>query len=158
MELIAFFQWLDQSALAEFSKAYGGVFAIVQVGHILSMVLLGGMIITGDLRLLGVVMRDIPSESVLENTHRWLAPALTVSIITGSYMTSAIAMKIYHSGFFWSKMYWLAAGIVMVYLIRRPLLKFDHASINPWTLRLMAIASITIWFNVAGAGRWIGFS
>jgi hypothetical protein len=158
MELISVFQWLDQSALAEFSKAYGGVFAIVQVAHILAMILLGGMIITGDLRLLGVLMKDIPSESVLESTHKWIAPALIVAIASGSYMTSAIAMKIYHSAFFWSKMSWLAAGLVMVYLIRKPLLKFDHASINPWTIKLMALASITIWFNVAGAGRWIGFS
>ena len=80
MEVITFFQWLDQSALAGFSKAYGGVFAIVQVVHILAMVLLGGMIITGDLRLLGVLMRDIPSESVLENTHKWLRPALTLPL------------------------------------------------------------------------------
>ena len=158
MEVITLFQWLDQSALAEFSKAYGGVFAIVQVAHILAMVVLGGMIITGDLRLLGVLMRDIPSNSVLENTHKWLGPALIVAILTGSYMTSAIAMKTYHSSFFWAKMYWLLAGLVFVYLIRRPLFKYDHASINPWILKLMALASITIWLNVAGAGRWIGFS
>jgi len=158
MEVITFFQWLDQSALADFSKAYGGVFAIVQVVHILAMVVLGGMIITGDLRLLGILMRDIPSNSVLENTHKWLRPALAVAIVTGTYMASAIAMKTYHSSFFWAKMYWLMAGLVFVYLIRKPLLKFDHASINPWILKLMAVASITIWFNVAGAGRWIGFS
>jgi len=158
MEVISFFQWLDQSALAEFSKTYGGVFAIVQVVHILAMVLLGGMIITGDLRLLGIIMRDIPSKIVLDNTHKWLRPALIVAIATGSYMTSAIAMKTYHSDFFWAKMYWLLTGLVFVYLIRKPLFKFDHASIKPWIPKLMAVASIVIWFNVAGAGRWIGFS
>lgn len=158
MEVIAFFQWLDQSALAEFSKAWGGVFAIVQVVHILAMVLLGGMVITCDLRLMGILMRDIPSKSVFENTHKWIAPALTAAIITGSYMTSAIAMKTYHNSFFWAKMYWLLTGIVFIYLIRKPLLKFDHASIQPWLLKLVGCASIVIWFNVAGAGRWIGFS
>jgi len=42
--------------------------------------------------------------------------------------------------------------------VRRPLLKFDHASIKPITLRVIAITSIAIWFTVAASGRWIGFS
>ena len=36
--------------------------------------------------------------------------------------------------------------------------EIDHATINPWALRLMAVTSMTIWFTVAGSGRWIGFS
>jgi hypothetical protein len=37
------------------SKAYGGVFAVVQMFHLLGMSMLGGMVLVGDLRLLNIL-------------------------------------------------------------------------------------------------------
>ena len=158
MSALPFFEWLDTSLLADISKAYGGVFAIVQMFHLLALSLLGGTVLVGDLRLLGVVMKDVPSQVVIDSTQKWFSVALGVLIVSGIFMASAVAMKVYYNEMFWAKMTALATGIVFVYAIRRPLLRFDHASINPWALRLMALASMTIWFTVAASGRWIGFS
>ncbi len=158
MTALPFFEWLDTSLLAEISKAYGGVFAVVQMFHLLALSLLGGTVLVGDLRLLGVVLKDVPSEVVIDSTQKWFSVALAVLVMSGIFMASAVAMKVYYNEMFWAKMTALATGIVFVYAIRRPLLRFDHASINPWTLRLMALASMTIWFTVAASGRWIGFS
>jgi hypothetical protein len=55
-------------------------------------------------------------------------------------------------------MYALIAGVLFVFAVKRPLLKGDHSQINPWVLRIVAIASILVWFTVAATGRWIGFS
>jgi len=158
MTALPFFEWLDTSLLAEISKAYGGVFAVVQMFHLLALSLLGGTVLVGDLRLLGVVLKDVPSEVVIDSTQKWFSVALAVLVMSGIFMASAVAMKVYYNEMFWAKMTALATGIVFVYAIRRPLLRFDHSSINPWTLRLMALASMTIWFTVAASGRWIGFS
>ncbi len=159
MDLLPFFEWLDTSLLADIAKAYGGVFAVVQMFHLLALSLLGGTVLLGDLRLLGVVMRDVPSEVVIENTQKWFTFSLVVLVLSGIFQAAAVAMKLYYNEMFWAKMTGLAAGIVFVYAIRRPLLlRFDHATINPWALRLMAVTSMTIWFTVAGSGRWIGFS
>ncbi len=158
MSALPFFEWLDTSLLADISKAYGGVFAVVQMFHLLALSLLGGTVLVGDLRLLGVVMKDVPSQVVIDSTQKWFSVALVVLIMSGVFMASAVAMKVYYNEMFWAKMTALATGIVFVYAIRRPLLRFDHASINPWALRLMALASMTIWFTVAASGRWIGFS
>jgi hypothetical protein len=49
-------------------------------------------------------------------------------------------------------------GIFFIYGVRRQLLKYDFESLNPWTIRLVALGSLTIWFMVAASGRWIGFS
>ena len=64
MDLLAFFNWLDTSTLADISKAYGGVFAVVQMFHLLALSLLGGTVILADLRLLGWVMTDVPNHVV----------------------------------------------------------------------------------------------
>jgi hypothetical protein len=140
------------------SKAYGGVFVVVQLFHLLSLATLGGMVLLADLRLLGVMLRDVPSDVVAANTDRWFNIALVGAILSGVFMSSAVALKLYYNEMFWGKMAAFATGLVFVYLVRRPLLRFDHASISPGVLRTVAVTSLVIWFTVAASGRWIGFS
>lgn len=158
MDLLFLFEWLDASLLADMSKAYGGVFAVVQMFHLLALALLGGMVLVADLRLLGVLLTDLPSEVVVENTQRWFNRALLVMFLSGVFMSSAVALKLYYNTMFWAKMAAFLVGVVFVYAIRRPLLRFAHDTINPVALRLTAISSLMIWFTVAACGRWIGFS
>ena len=158
MDLYPFFDWLDTSLLADISKAYGGVFAVVQMFHLLGMSVLGGMVLVGDLRLLNVVMRDTPSEIVIENTHKWFGIGLVTMIISGIFMSSAVSLKLYYNEMFWAKMSALAVGIAFFYLVRRPLLSVPHEGIKPGLLKLRPLTSIAIWFTVAASGRWIGFS
>ena len=73
-------------------------------------------------------------------------------------MAAAVAQRMYYNDFFWAKMSALLVGIIFVFAIKRPLLKGNHADIRPWLLKLVAVASILIWFSVAATGRWIGFS
>ena len=158
MDVLPFFEWVDTSWLASVSKAYGGVFAVVQMFHLLALALLGGTVLLCDMRLLGVLMRDVPSEMVFVNTQRWFNVALIVIVASGIFMSSAVAMKLYYNEMFWAKMTGLAVGILFVYGVRVPLLRYDHDTINPWALRGVAVTSLLVWFTVAGAGRWIGFS
>ncbi len=159
MELFWFFDWLETSTLGAIAQSYGGVYAVAQSLHLLSMALLGGTVLVTDLRLLGVVLRDVPSEVVVENANRWFKIALVVIVLTGMFMVAGVAMKAYYNYFYWAKMAALLGGIIFVFGIRNPmLLNGNHAMFRPWSLKLMAVASLTIWFTVAACGRWIGFS
>lgn len=158
MDLLPFFTWLDSSFLAEMSKANGGVFAVVQMFHLLALAVLGGMVILADLRLLGVLMTDVPAATVLRNTHRMFDLALIVLVVSGIFMSSAVAMKLYYNEMYWVKMIALLVGIVFVYAIRRPLLGASPDAVRPVTRYLVALASLATWFTVAASGRWIGFS
>lgn len=156
MDILFFFEWLDASLLAQVSKAYGGVFAMVQTVHLASLALLGGMIIAADLRLLNILMKDIPLNVVITNTQQWINYALITISLSGIYQMSAVAMKLYYNSFFWSKMAAFAMGLIFLYAIKLPILK--QKNLNPWLTRLVATASLTTWFSVAASGRWIGFS
>jgi len=158
MDLLFLFEWLDTSFLASISKAYGGVFAVVQMFHLAAMAVMGGMVLASDLRLLNVLLKDISADVVLENTNRWFDYALIVILVSGVFMSSAVAMKLYYNEMFWAKMTGLFAGIAFVYLIRRPLFREGVANISPLALKLVASSSIVVWFTVAASGRWIGFS
>ena len=158
MDLLFFFEWLDSSMLASLSKAWGGVFAVVQTIHLASLALLGGMVIVLSLRLLNILMRDIPADVVVASTRPWINRALIAITLSGIYQASAVAIKLYYNSFFWSKMIAFFMGIAFLYGVMYPLLSRGTAQLPPWTVRLMACASLVIWFSVAATGRWIGFS
>ena len=158
MDPLFIFEWLDTSFLATVSKAYGGVFAVVQMFHLAAMAVMGGMVLLSDLRLLNVLLTSVPSDVVSENTNRWFDIGIVVMVLSGIFMSSAVAMKLYYNEMFWAKMAALAIGIVFVYFIRRPLLRHAHDTLDKWTVKMVAVSSLVVWFTVAACGRWIGFS
>ena len=158
MSLLSYFEALEASPIGVFVKDKAATFAVIEAVHLMALALLGAAVLSADLRLLNVVLRDVPSNAVTEQAHRWFKLALVVLLVTGFFMLAGVATKCYHNPFYWAKMTALGIGIVFVFAIRAPLLRKDHEQLNPWTLRLMALASLTIWFVVAASGRWIGFS
>lgn len=156
--LFAFFEWLEASALGVFVKDQAATFAIIEAVHLMGLVLLGGTVLAQDLRLLNVVMRDVPSNVVTEQAHRWFKVGLWILLLTGVPMLAGVATKCYHNPFYWTKMIALAIGILFVFTLKQPLLRGDHTALKPVTLKLMALASLSIWTLVAASGRWIGFS
>jgi len=156
--LFAFFEWLEASALGAFVKDQAATFAIIEAVHLMGLALLGGTVLAQDLRLLNVLMRDVPSNVVTEQAHRWFKVGLWMLLLTGVPMLAGVATKCYHNPFYWTKMIALAVGILFVFTLKQPLLRGDHAALRPMTLKLLALASISIWTLVAASGRWIGFS
>ncbi|OUS12779.1 hypothetical protein A9Q89_05120 [Gammaproteobacteria bacterium 53_120_T64] len=168
MDVVFIFQWLDASALADFTKTWAGLFAAVQTVHILSMVMLCGMMMLGDLRMMNVILKGVPSEPIIENTKKWIYLALVLIILTGIYEASAIAMKLAYNSFFFAKMAGLSMGIIFMLSLRNAVyLRAPEEigangerseSVPVWVVKLVAFTSLLIWFTVAASGRWIGFS
>jgi hypothetical protein len=156
--LFALFEWLEASPLGVFVKDRAATFAIIEAVHLMGLALLGGTVLAQDLRLLNVVMRDVPSNVVTEQAHRWFKVGLWMLLLTGVPMLAGVATKCYHNPYYWTKMIALAVGILFVFTLKQPLLRGDHAALRPVTLKLLALASISIWTLVAASGRWIGFS
>jgi hypothetical protein len=156
--LYSLFAGLEASPLGVFVKDQAATFAIIEAVHLLGLALLGGTVLVQDLRLLNVVMRDVPSNIVTEQTHRWFKIGLWILVLTGVPMLAGVATKCYGNPFYWTKMIALAIGILFVFTLKQPLLRGDHAALKPITLKLMALASMSLWFLVAASGRWIGFS
>ena len=130
MDLYPFFDWLDTSLLADISKAYGGVFAVVQMFHLLGISLLGGMVLLGDLRLLNLVMKDVPSEVVIENTYKWFNVALVMVVIEWRlYELRSSPKALLQQHVLGGKWHAWAPGY-FVYAIRRPLLSSITQQLN----------------------------
>lgn len=157
---LPFFEWMKNSSwLGIIGTTYGSIYATVEAVHLLSLAVIGGTVLAADLRLLGIIFKDIPSETLTRGTHKVFRNALICALATGVFCAAGVADKVYYMPVFWIKMLALFAGMGFVFFIKQPLLNtVPHDEINPWTIRLLAITSILVWFTVAATGRWIGFS
>lgn len=158
--LLPVFEWTKYSSwIGIIGTTYGSVYATVEAVHLLSMATIGGVVLATDLRLLGVVLRDVPSEILTRGTQKVFKVALVVAILSGIFCAAGVGDKVYYMQVFWIKMLVLVAGSAFMFFIKQPLLDSKpHSEINPWVIRLLAVTSILIWFTVAATGRWIGFS
>jgi nitrate/nitrite transporter NarK len=158
MTVEPFFVWLEASPLGVFMKDQPATFATVEAVHLLALALLGGAVLATDLRLIGVAMRDVSIGTVAEGSYKWFKLSLIVLLVTGFMMLAGVATKCYGNPYYWTKMIALAVGIAFAIGIKQPLLRTSPETLNPWTLRLVGLASFSLWFLVAASGRWIGFS
>jgi len=156
--LLPFFEWMETTPLGYVGKTWGAVWAAVEAVHLLALAVLGGCIIVSDGKLLGLWFTDVPARTVVDTTHKVFVRVLIILLLTGVFMASAVAMKLYYMPVYWYKMLALVGGMLYVFFIRKPLLAGDIDAINPWIVKMVAISSLLIWFTVAATGRWIGFS
>ncbi|MBQ86069.1 MAG: hypothetical protein CMQ16_06665 [Gammaproteobacteria bacterium] len=156
--LLGVFEWLETTWFGVIGKTWGAAFAFVEAVHLLGLALLGGSVLAGDGRLLGVVLTDVPMQTVVVRTHRVFVFGLSICLATGVFMACGVATKIYYLPVYWFKMLALSAGMLFHFQVRQPLLSHDIQSLNPVVVKMVAVASILVWFMVAATGRWIGFS
>lgn len=156
--LLPLFEWMETTWFGVIGKTWGAVFAVAEATHLLAMALLGGAIVISDGRLLGLLLRDVPIELVLNKMHRLFVIGLVIAIASGIFMACGVATKIYDLPVYWFKMLALTVGVLFTFAIKRPLLADGVENLNPWVVRAVAVASLAVWFTVAATGRWIGFS
>ena len=67
MSLLPYFEALEASPIGVFVKDKAATFAIIEAMHLMALAVLGGSVLAADLRLLGVALRDVPSNVVSDN-------------------------------------------------------------------------------------------
>lgn len=100
-------------------------FAVIEVGHIISLVILGGASILLNLRLLGAGLTDESPAEVNRNLRGWMHAGVIGILTTGLLIGSANAERLYTSQAFTAKMIGLVAGIILTYAVTLPATRND---------------------------------
>jgi len=154
--LFNFFDQLEQSFIGEAIRNSIWMFPVIEAFHLIGLAILGGSILVGDLRLLGLLLSTKPINYVISQTTLILKLGLIILVSTGIPLFLSEAIKCYYSRAFWIKMSALLIGLVFLFFIRNPM---GLSAVEENTkLKLIGFVSISIWAIVAGSGRWIGFS
>jgi hypothetical protein len=155
--LLPFFQWCEATALGHGIKESAWLFPVIEGVHLLGLAALGGTVLLVDLRMLGAGLRSRPIAELAREVRPWLLGSLVVMIVTGTALFLSESVKCYYSQAFWVKIATIPIAALFTLTVRQRVASGAGMDATA-TTRLVAIVSATLWFTVAAAGRWIGFS
>lgn len=155
--MLPFFEWCEATALGQLVRNSVWLFPVIEAVHLLALSLLGGALLIVDLRLLGLGMTGASPSSLARSARPWLVTALVAMLVSGVLLFLSEAVKCYYNQSFWVKILTLPIAIAFTFWVRQPAALADTTG-TALRSRLVGVLSIALWFVVAAAGRWIGFS
>ena len=127
-------------------------FAQWEVGHILSLIVLGGSSILLNLRLMGVGLTEEPPSELHRNLRGWMWLGVLGMLVTGLMIGSANAERLYTSEAFTAKMIGLAAGIILTFGVTLPTTKSN--GVMSTGSRVASVAGLAVF----GLALWVFLS
>jgi hypothetical protein len=156
--LLPFFQWCETLWLGQFVVGSLWLFPVIESVHLLALALLGGAVFIVDFRLLGLGLKDREVAEVARDARPWMIAGLIALIVTGIPLFLSEPIKCYYSTAFWIKMTTLPIALVFAFTVRWRVAVADAVRSTARRQQLVGALSMALWFTVAAAGRWIGFS
>jgi len=154
-QLLEIIYLLEDSYIGDYVRSSLWLFPVIQSFHLIGLGILGGAVVVGDLRLMGILMRTESTRYVISVTRPWFNFGLFILIITGIPLFLSEAVKCYYSRAFWIKISCLLLGTLFVYFIRNPTVLSKDEN---FMIKILGFISFSLWVVTAASGRWIGFS
>jgi len=163
MNIYPLLDWLELTPLAEFIQTSAWAFPAIEVVHVLSIVIVYGVIAVVDLRLLGVAGAARRYGDLARDSLHWVWIAFVVAVISGGLMFMTQANAYFNNPWFLTKMVFiLLAGVnmlIMEFVVSRDRENWDTTPGGiPLMARVAGLLSLTFWTVVVVCGRWIGFT
>lgn len=153
---IPFFEWCEATFLGTMVRNSIWMFPVIEALHLVALCVMGGALILVDLRLLGFGLTDRQIDELVRLVRPLLLTGVVVMLSTGVLLFLSEAIKCFYNTSFWVKMITLPIALLFTFLVRN---RAAGAGLTTSTRsRLLGAASLVLWFTVAAAGRWIGFS
>jgi hypothetical protein len=156
--LLPFFQYLETVWLGRFVVESNWLFPVIESVHLLALALLGGSILIVDMRLVGLGLSGREIKEIAREARPYMNFALVMMVSTGIPLFLSEPIKCYYSPAFWVKMWTLAFALMFTYTISTKATRMEYVRNTARRQVLVGALSIALWFTVASAGRWIGFS
>lgn len=155
-------QWLADTpwSIALHESLY--VWPLVESTHVLTLTLFVGTAVILDLRLLGLVLPQVPASEFTSRLLPWTRAAFAIMTLTGVLLFYATPVTYYQSLFFRIKvLLLLVAGVNVWYFhgrTERGIAGWDLAARPPRAARVAAIVSLVAWAGVVVAGRLVAYN
>ena len=155
--LLPLFEWCEISWLGQLVRTSLWLFPVTEAVHLLGLCLMGGALGIVDLRLFGFGLTGQSIAEIERGARPWFVIGLTTMLATGLLLFMSEAVKCYHNPSFWVMINTLPFAMVYTFLVRQRVASRAGFATS-WRSRALGAVSLVLWFTVAAAGRWIGFS
>lgn len=156
MSLLPAFRWLADSWMGTSIANSHYAFALIEMGHLLGLALLGGAVIITDLTALGLIRLQHEADEVQRDLSPVAVAGLAMLLISGFFLLADGPLRYYANASFRIKMLLLVLAAGFYFSVHRRALSATRAAASRARIRLVAITSLTLWLGVALAGRAIG--
>jgi uncharacterized protein DUF6644 len=155
--LLSFCQWCSNSFFGHGIRNSVWLFPSVEIIHLLALGVLGGTILIVNLRLLGFRFRNEPVSALAREVQPWMVSGLGVMLVSGFFLFSSEAEKMYGNWAFRAKMISLLIAVIFTFTVYRRVTMADETQVSPGWHKLTALVSLVLWAGVGLAGRAIGY-
>lgn len=143
------------SAIAESTVA----FPVIEAIHLLGLAVSVGLLLLVDLRLLGVILPQVPAAAVHQQLRKWIITGFCVTFATGVLLFSAEAGQVIVNYAFIAHAILAILGIAnaLYFEIRLAPHAAQWTQSLPAAARLAGKLSLSAWFFVLVSGRLIPY-
>ncbi|MCY4656807.1 MAG: hypothetical protein OXC80_08320 [Gammaproteobacteria bacterium] len=156
MTVLEIFMTLEASYVGDAIRNSLWLFPVIEAFHLVGFAFLGGSVLIVDLRLVGLCLQKRTIADVFRSMSLLTRLSLVLIFATGIPLALSEMIKLYYNYSFWVKMSALALALIFTFAIRNPLARKDN--LPQVGAIFVGLISFSLWFTVAAAGRWIGFS
>ena len=137
------------------------VYPVIMSTHLACIALFGGMILVTDLRLLGLIMTEIPLTNLVDGLRIWKRLGLIIMVFCGLLLATSEMDKYYANPYFQIKIALLLLVGVHAMIFRRSVYAntaaIDRTPVLPGMAKLAGWTSLIIWICIFSLGRWIAY-
>ncbi len=160
--LHSFAQWLSDTAPSRFIQDVLWIIPAVQTVHILAIAVVLSSVAMIELRLFGVVGRNITLAQTAGRFLPWLWWGTLALAVTGLILITGEPGRALTNPAFQLKMVLLLIAIGVTFAFHRSVRKrsvlWSGAAQPLGVIRVAALATLLLWFSIAVAGRWIAYA
>jgi hypothetical protein len=158
--LLGLSKWLSATSLSGEIQTTGWLIPAVQTIHIVAVAVLFSSVILVDLRLLRVLLRDVPLADVARRFLPVIWPVLLVLLVSGSVLIIGEPRRALVNTTFYLKMTLLLVGIVLTAGLQWSFAStfWDKGKARRVAGWIAAGLSILVWCGILIAGRWIAYT
>jgi uncharacterized membrane protein SirB2 len=153
--------WLSHTAISDFIQNVLWIIPAVQCVHILAIAVVMSSVAMIDLRIFGLASRSAPMAEVAHRYLPWIWTALVVLAVTGVTLITGEPVRSLTNPAFQLKMAMLVVAIAVTIAfqltVRRHAPFWDLTPRSAAPAKVMALATLLLWFAIAVAGRWIAY-
>jgi len=154
--------WLSQAPQSAVMRESAWAFPVALVNHLVGLVLLVGMRLPLDLRLMGWAFAGVPVSQLANRAAPFALVGAIVTGVSGMALFSADPARMASNPWFLFKIAALAAALVNAWffhaVLARRIHEWDTAASLPVIVQASGHASILLWTLLIVAGRLVAFA
>jgi hypothetical protein len=155
--LLVFCQWALNSHAGHAVRDSVWLFPAVEICHLLGLAVLGGTVLILNLRLMNLRFPNEPVAELARDVDPLMIGSIVVMLVSGFFLFSSEAVKMYDNVAFHYKMVFLLLAIVYTFTIYRKVVMAAEGRVPLFWRVSVALLSLALWAGVGLAGRAIGY-